>query len=91
MKNFLTPPEHKPLKSKAEIEKDYPKMRLQVFMGIFFGYAAFYLVRKNFSLAMPILSETLGVSEASLGFALSLNAIAYGLSKFIMGGYIGPL
>lgn len=86
MKNFLTPPEAKPLKTKDEVDRLYPKMRLQVFLGIFFGYAAFYLVRKNFSLAMPILAETMDVSKTSLGFALSLNAIAYGLSKFIMGG-----
>lgn len=86
MKKFLSPPEVKPLKSKEEIDKNYPKLRFQVFMGIFWGYAAFYLVRKNFSLAMPILSEALDISKTSLGFALSLNAIAYGLSKFIMGG-----
>lgn len=86
MKKFLSPPEVKPLKSKEEIDKSYPKLRFQVFMGIFWGYAAFYLVRKNFSLAMPILSEALDISKTSLGFALSLNAIAYGLSKFIMGG-----
>lgn len=86
MKHFFNPPEAKPLKTKDEIDKSYPKLRLQVFLGIFVGYAAFYLVRKNFALAMPILSETMAVSKTALGFALSLNAIAYGLSKFIMGG-----
>lgn len=86
MKNFLQPPSDKPLKAPKEIDKSYPKLRLQVFAGIFLGYAAFYLVRKNFSLAMPILEATMGVSKSSLGFALSLNAIAYGLSKFLMGG-----
>lgn len=86
MKNVLLPPSDKPLRDKKEIDSAYPKYRLQVFAGIFIGYAAFYLVRKNFSLAMPILEETLDISKHSLGFALSLNAIAYGLSKFIMGG-----
>lgn len=86
MKNILLPPADKPLKGKEEIKQAYPQYRFQVFMGIFLGYAAFYLVRKNFSLAMPILEETLNVSKSSLGFALSFNAIAYGLSKFIMGG-----
>lgn len=86
MKNLLRPPSNQPLKSKKETDSAYVKYRFQVFMGIFLGYAAFYLVRKNFSLAMPILEEVLNVSKSSLGFALSLNAIAYGLSKFIMGG-----
>ena len=86
MKNILHPPGNKPLKSKPEIDSAYPKYRLQVFIGIFLGYAAFYLVRKNFSLAMPLLEETLGFDKQTLGFALSLNAIAYGISKFVMGG-----
>ncbi|MDR1743457.1 MAG: phosphoglycerate transporter protein PgtP [Dysgonamonadaceae bacterium] len=86
MKNILLPPSDKPLRTQKEIDSAYPLYRIQVFIGIFLGYAAFYLVRKNFSLAMPILEETLGISKSSLGFALSLNAFAYGLSKFIMGG-----
>jgi OPA family glycerol-3-phosphate transporter-like MFS transporter len=59
-------------------------MRLQVFLGIFIGYAGYYLVRRNFTLAMPNLIE-LGYSKADLGLALSGVSIAYGLSKFIMG------
>ncbi|MDR2036727.1 MAG: MFS transporter [Bacteroidales bacterium] len=86
MKNFLSPPPPKPQKPKEEIDATYKKMRWQVFLGIFIGYAAFYLVRKNFSLAIPLLEETMGLTKSSLGFALSLNAFAYGLSKFIMGG-----
>ena len=54
------------------------------FLGIFFGYAAYYLVRKNFALAMPYLVEQ-GFSRGDLGFALSGISIAYGFSKFIMG------
>ena len=86
MKNYFAPPKEKPLRPKEEIDSTYSRLRLQVFLGIFFGYAAFYLVRKNFSLAMPILVETLGFTTTELGVALSFNAIAYGLSKFIMGG-----
>ena len=48
------------------------------------GYAAYYLVRKNFALAMPYLVEQ-GFSRGDLGFALSGISIAYGFSKFIMG------
>ena len=55
-------------------------MRWQVFFGIFFGYAGYYLVRKNFSLAMPYLIEQ-GFSRGDLGLALSGVSIAYGLSS----------
>ncbi|MDR0574624.1 MAG: phosphoglycerate transporter protein PgtP [Tannerella sp.] len=83
--NILQPPEHKPLIVKNKIDGAYQLMRLKVFTGIFIGYAAYYLVRKNFSLAMPYLLE-LGFDKAELGMAFSFNATAYGLSKFLMGG-----
>ncbi|MDR0348053.1 MAG: MFS transporter [Tannerella sp.] len=86
MKNVLSPPPHRERLPEDKIKPVYTRYRWQVFLGVFVGYAAFYLVRKNFSLAMPLLEETMGITKASLGFALSLNAFAYGLSKFIMGG-----
>ena len=66
------------------IDTEYKRLRLQVFLGIFLGYAGYYLVRKNFSLVMPDLIAQ-GYSKADLGFALSGVSIAYGLSKFLMG------
>ncbi|MCY7847927.1 glycerol-3-phosphate transporter [Bacillus haynesii] len=66
-----------------QIDSEYKKFRLQVFLGIFIGYAAYYLIRKNFSLAMPYLIEE-GFSKSALGFALSALSISYGLSKFVM-------
>jgi OPA family glycerol-3-phosphate transporter-like MFS transporter len=81
---FLKPAAHQdPLPDDAT-DSAYKRLRLQVFIGIFVGYAGYYLVRKNFSLAMPYLVEE-GYSKSELGFALSGVAIAYGLSKFIMG------
>ncbi len=81
---FLQPAAHKPLLSEEAIDPAYKKLRLQVFIGIFVGYAGYYLVRKNFSMVMPDLIEK-GFSKGDLGFALSGVSIAYGLSKFLMG------
>ncbi|MDO4627626.1 MAG: MFS transporter [Planctomycetia bacterium] len=58
--------------------------RLRVFAGIFLGYVAYYLLRKNFTLAGPYLTE-LGFSKTELGFAMAGVALAYGISKFVMG------
>ena len=69
---------------KERVDKEYKKLRLQVFLGIFIGYAGYYLVRKNFSIAMPAL-EQMGFDKADLGWALSAVSIAYGSSKFVMG------
>ncbi len=84
MANFLKPAKHiQPLPSE-QVDDTYKKLRFQVFLGIFLGYAGYYLLRKNFSLVMPDLIEE-GFSKAELGFALSAISIAYGFSKFIMG------
>lgn len=85
MRNILTPPPHKELLPKDKIDPVYKRLRLQVFLGIFIGYAGYYLVRKNFSLIMPDLIE-LGYSKGQLGIILAAVSIAYGVSKFVMGG-----
>lgn len=50
-----------------------------------FGYAAFYFVRKNLSIAMPGLQEDLHITNADLGLFLTLHGVLYGLSKFVNG------
>ena len=85
MKNFLVPPQHGKQLPEGQIDSTYRYLRLQVFAGIFIGYVAYYLIRRNFSLAMPYLL-TQGFDKADLGFAFACNATAYGFSKFIMGG-----
>lgn len=81
---LFSPAPHKELLPLSRIDSEYKKQRIKVFLGIFLGYAGYYLVRKNFSLAMPDLIDQ-GFSKAQLGFALSGVSIAYGLSKFLMG------
>ncbi|VXC46267.1 sn-glycerol-3-phosphate transporter [Pseudomonas sp. 8Z] len=84
MFGIFAPAAHRPLLSSERIDPTYRRLRWQIFAGIFIGYAGYYLLRKNFSLAMPYLVEE-GYSRGELGVALSAVAIAYGLSKFIMG------
>jgi MFS transporter, OPA family, glycerol-3-phosphate transporter len=81
---FLKPAVHKAALPQQQINPAYKKLRLQVFLGIFIGYAGYYLVRKNFSMVMPDLIQK-GYSKGDLGVALSANSIAYGISKFVMG------
>ncbi|HWI93176.1 MAG TPA: glycerol-3-phosphate transporter [Flavisolibacter sp.] len=81
---ILKPAVHKAVLPQQQIDPTYKKLRWQVFLGIFIGYAGYYLVRKNFSMAMPDLIQK-GYSKADLGVALSSISIAYGISKFVMG------
>lgn len=81
---FLKPAHHITKLSNNKIDPVYKKLRMQVFIGIFVGYAAYYLIRKNFALAIPDL-EKLGYSKGELGIVLSAVSLAYGFSKFFMG------
>ena len=69
---------------KSKIDATYRRLRLQVFIGIFVGYAGYYLLRNNFSIAIPGLIKE-GFSKGQLGLALSAVSLAYGISKFVMG------
>ena len=83
MTNFLSPPPFKPQMAADKVDKTYSLLRWQVFLGAFIGYAGFYIVRKNFSMAIPML-EPFGFEKGELGIVLSMNAVAYGFSTFIM-------
>src|SRR5688572_33203814 len=81
---ILKPAAHRAELPAQHIDPAYKKLRMQVFLGIFIGYAGYYLVRKNFSMVMPDLIAA-GYSKADLGVALSALSISYGISKFVMG------
>ena len=49
------------------------------------GYALFYFVRKNLSVAMPAMQTDLGITKADLGLFLTLHGLLYGVSKFVNG------
>ncbi|SHG93474.1 glycerol-3-phosphate transporter [Desulforamulus hydrothermalis] len=82
--DILKPAPHIERLPADKVDKEYARLRRQVFIGIFVGYAGYYLVRKNFSLAVPYLVQE-GFTKAELGWVMSALAISYGLSKFVMG------
>ena len=70
----------------VQVAPTYRRLRRRVFLGIFAGYAAYYLVRNNLALAIPdILRDHPQYSKAGLGSALTGLSLAYGVSKFLMG------
>src|SRR5450830_78484 len=54
---FFCPAVHQAPLPEEKIDSTYRRLRWQIFAGIFFGYAGYYLLRKNFSLAMPYLID----------------------------------
>ncbi len=59
-------------------DAEYRRLRRQVFLAIFVGYAAkYYLVRMNLSLAIPdILREYPDYTKAQLGTPMTALSIA---------------
>ncbi len=68
-----------------DIKKRYNLWQWRTLIILMIGYALFYFVRKNFSIAMPALKSELGLDETQLGIFLTLNGIIYGVSRFING------
>lgn len=81
---LLSQPEYLPEQNGPETDRKYQKLRMQVFVGVFVAYAGFYLVRKNFTMAMPFM-EQFGFEKGELGIVLAMNAFAYAFSRLIMG------
>ena len=83
--DFMAPPAHKPELPAEKIDKEYKAMRLKVFLGIYLGYAAYYLVRKNLSFAGADMMAQGYLNEGGVGIAMAGMPIAYAVSKFLMG------
>ena len=71
--------------SPGETEEEYRRWRWRVMMATIIGYALFYFVRKNLSVAMPVMSKDLGITKADLGLFLTLHGLIYGLARFANG------
>ena len=69
----------------AEVKAQYRHWQRRILFSTIVGYAMFYFVRKNLSIAMPGLGKELGISKADLGLFLTLHGLLYGLSKFANG------
>jgi len=72
----------------SEIARQYRSWQKRVLVSSINGYASFYFVRKNLSVAMPVLQTSLGLQKSSLGLCLTFHGLLYGVSKFA-NGFLG--
>jgi len=80
-----TQPAVAPIEDDAEMRRTYRAWRIRNMYGMLVGYAAFYLVRKNFSIAMPAMLEELHYTKTDFGIMLSAFSILYGFGKLANG------
>lgn len=83
--SIFSPAPHIERLPEGQIDSTYKRLRKEVFAGTFIGYATFYLIRQNFSLAVPYMIAEYGYTKADLGIVMTLLSVAYGISKFVMG------
>src|SRR5262245_51572897 len=73
------------LSEPAAVEQGFRRWRWTVLLWATAGYAVYYFVRKNLSVAMPIMEHDLHITKDRLGLFLTLHGVLYGISKFIHG------
>ncbi|MCI6407705.1 MULTISPECIES: phosphoglycerate transporter PgtP [Bacillota] len=84
MFSFLKPTAPKAIVESSKILNLYYRYRFQSLLGVFIGYAAYYIVRNNFALSTHFLSDIFHMSKTEIGLLSSAMLIAYGLSKGFM-------
>lgn len=71
--------------SADEMRRTYRYWRIRQLYTSFIGYAVYYLVRKNFSMAIPDMKRSLGYNDETIGKFLTVQDVVYGISKFANG------
>jgi phosphoglycerate transporter family protein len=74
-----------PITEPAAVRQGYRQWQRRVLFSTIIGYATFYFVRKNLSVAMPVMEHDLHISKSALGLFLTLHGVLYGVSKFANG------
>src|SRR5437016_9427074 len=72
----------------AKVSRQYRYWQKRVLLTSIIGYATFYFVRKNLSIAMPVMQSSPGFKKTRLGLFLTLHGLLYGVSKFA-NGFLG--
>lgn len=82
---FKAPPNQERLVDEKEIADVYKHWRMRMFYSMFIAYVVFYMCRKNITIAMPGMQESLGYSCTELGILGSTLYITYAFGKFFNG------
>ena len=67
------------------LNKEYRFWRYRIFVVSWLAYGGFYLCRKNFSVAMPLLNQDLGFTKDHFALVLFLYSLFYAMGQFYNG------
>src|SRR5438309_8383972 len=74
-----------PITDPQVIDREYRRWRLRVMYSMTTGYALFYFVRKNMSMATKAITDEFHFTNTQWGAVLSSATIVYAFSKFLSG------
>jgi sugar phosphate permease len=80
-----TQPAAPTIRDGAEIARKYRYWRIRVMYSTTLGYATFYLVRNNMSMATKSITDEFHFSNTQWGGVLGIATIVYAFSKFLSG------
>lgn len=58
--------------AEEKVEGTYARKRIGVFTSIYIAYAAYYIIRDDFTVSSPYLIKYCGFDKATIGLILSL-------------------
>jgi OPA family glycerol-3-phosphate transporter-like MFS transporter len=85
VRRFYAAPPAAPPAPALQVPSLYRHFRRQAIESTYIGYAIYYLVRNNVSIVTVELQGALHYTKEMIGDITAMTALAYGLSKFLMG------
>ncbi|MCE9598498.1 MAG: MFS transporter [Spirochaetia bacterium] len=73
------------IQDEGQVKSLYKYWQVRIMYSTVVGYATFYFVRKNFSIANNAMSKEFGFTNTDIGLILTVATIVYGVSKFFSG------
>ncbi|MDR0727343.1 MAG: MFS transporter [Puniceicoccales bacterium] len=74
-----------PMVPASQVESRYAYWRVRLIYTLIVGYAAFYLVRQNIQIAVPLMLKEFGYTKTQIGWVFSAFPAIYGMGKFFSG------
>jgi OPA family glycerol-3-phosphate transporter-like MFS transporter/OPA family sugar phosphate sensor protein UhpC-like MFS transporter len=71
-----------PARDPEQVRVAYRYWQRRLLLSTIVGYALFYFVRKNLSVAMPAMEHDLHITKTQLGMFLTAHGLIYGFARF---------
>lgn len=71
--------------TRQKLAQRYYYWRNRQLSATYVGYVVYYCLRKNIPIAVPLLTQDLGITKMAFGIFFTLHDLVYGAAKFVAG------